>query len=233
MMHAMRSYELSTSVLQLPKGRQPFKWQYLWFLRSAWANETMLTRSVLPLAMGQWTLWRAVDPTFALCDSPVVVHRNGLIAVLSPRLLLQIDVTVERAEDHWILRDEVPPRELDSFRGAILRNTFKELVAWDRATLEGWTSDPRYRKRVEAVSSRERRDADFAEAAERVFWGLMGFSRVPDDFEKWAPMVRDEVLQSDRCSALLSELQTQSAHGQSHAQSRSASTNSSSGKVDP
>lgn len=134
--------------------------------------------------------------------------------MLSPRLLLQIDLTVARPEDHWILREEVPPQELDVFRGALLGNTFKELVAWDRATLERWGSDPRCQKRVEALSSKEGRDATIAEATERVVRGIMGFGRVPDDFESWAPAVRDKVLQSDKGRALLSELRgSADSHG--------------------
>jgi hypothetical protein len=206
MMHAMRSYELSTSMIEARQGRQPSKWQYLWLLKTVWGNELVLLRAVMPLVMGQWTLWRTADPTFPLCDSPVVIHRDGLVAVLSPRLLLQIDLTVTRPEDHWILRDEVPTQDLDAFRGALLGNAFKELVAWDRSTLERWGSDLRCRKRIEALSSQEGRDADIAGAAERVVWGVMGFGRVPDDFEKWAPAVRNKVLQTDKGRALLSEL---------------------------
>ena len=36
--------------------------------------------------------------------------------------------------------------------------------------------------------------------------GRHGLGRVPDDFEKWAPAVRNKVLQSDKGRALLSEL---------------------------
>lgn len=218
MIHALRGYELSTSMAQERQAGEPSKWQYLWLLKTVWANELVLLRAVLPLAMGQWTLWRTTDLTFPLCDSPVLIHQDGLVAVLSPRLLLQIDLTVAQPEDHWILRDEVPPQDLDLFRGALLRNTFKELVAWDRATLERWGSDPRCRARVNALSTQEGRNVAIAEAAERVVWGVMGFGRVPDDFEKWAPSVRDKVLKSDKGRALLSELRSQSVHLQSRGQ---------------
>ena len=103
-------------------------------------------------------------------------NRDGLVAVLSPRLLLQIDLTVTQPEDHWILRDEVPTQDLVAFRGALLGHAFKELVAWDRSTLERWGSDLRCRKRIEALSSQEGRDADIAGAAERVAWGVMGLA---------------------------------------------------------
>ena len=217
--HAMRSYELSTSMIQRQgQPGQPSKWEYLWLLKTAWANELVGARATLPLAMGQWTLWRTGDFTFPLCDSPVVVHRDGLVAVLSPRLLLEIDLTVSQPEDQWILREEVPPQELDVFRGALLANTFKELVAWDRATLERWKSDARCQTRVRALSSQEGRHTTIEDAAERVVWGLMGFGRVPDDFEKWGPAVRDKVLQSDQGRALLSELRSQSAVRHDHRQ---------------
>jgi hypothetical protein len=211
MMHAMRSYELSTSMLRVQQGRQPSQWQYLWLLKSAWANEVVLARATLPLAMGEWTLWRTGDLAFPLCDSPVLIHRDGLIAVVSPRLLLEIDLTVTRPEDHWVARNEIPPNGLDVFRSGVLRNTFKELVAWDRETLERWQNDRRCRRRIEALAVKEGRDAAITEAADRLVWGVMGFGRVPDDFEKWAPAVRETVLQSEQGRALLSELRSQSA----------------------
>jgi hypothetical protein len=34
----------------------------------------------------------------------------------------------------------------------------------------------------------------------------MGFGRVPDDFETWAPAVRDRALASEKGQAVLSEL---------------------------
>jgi hypothetical protein len=215
MMHAMRSYEFSTSMLRFQQGRQPSKWQYLWLLKTAWANERVLARAVLPLAMGEWTLWRTRRLLFPFCDSPVIIPRDGLIALISPRLVLEIDLTVTRPEDHWIARDEMPPHELDVFGRLLLGNTFKELVAWDRETLERWQCDPQCRNRIEALSNKEARDAAIAEAADRVIWGVMGFGRVPDDFETWGPAVRETVLQSAKGRALLSELRSQSAQAQS------------------
>lgn len=205
MMHAMRGYEFSTIMLERHRLNQS-KWEYLWLLKTAMANELVLARATLPLAMGEWTLWRTPDLAFPLCDSPVIIHRDGIIAVLSPRLLLQIDLTVARPEDHWIRRDGLPPEMLYGLRGTVLGNSFKELVAWDRTTLAEWRGDPRCRMRLEALAGRESIEATLAAAAERVIWGIMGFGRVPEDFETWAPAVRDRALASDKGQAVLSEL---------------------------
>ena len=210
MMHAMRSYEFSISMLER-QGQPQSKWEYLWLLKTAMANKLVLARATLPLAMGEWTLWRIADLTFPLCDSPVIIHRDGVVAVLSPRLLLQIDLTVARPEDHWIRRDGIPPEILDIFRGAVLENSFKELVAWDRAVLEEWRGDPRYRVRLNALASQQERDATLMVAAERVIWGIMGFGRVPDDFESWAPAVSERVLASEEGQALRNELRVAGA----------------------
>lgn len=59
---------------------------------------------------------------------------------------------------------------------------------------------------LEARASREGKEATLAAAAERVIWGIMGFGRVPDDFETWAPAVRDRALASEKGQAVLSEL---------------------------
>jgi hypothetical protein len=95
---------------------------------------------------------------------------------------------------------------LDGLRGAVLGNSFKELVAWDRANLVAWRGDPRCWVRLEALASPQERQATLAAAAERVIWGVMGFGRVPDDFETWAPAVRDRALASEKGQAVLSEL---------------------------
>ena len=214
MMHAMRSYEFSTSMLKVHQGKEPSKWQYLWLLKTAWANELVLARAVVPLVMGEWTLWSTGDSAFPLCDSPVVMHKDGLFAVISPRLLLEIDLTVPRPEGHWISRHDLPPEKLHVLRRGILSNTFKELIASDRVLAENWRSDPQCRKRISVLSTEDGREAAIAEAADRVIWGVMGFGRVPDDFEEWAPAVSEAILQSDKGRALLVELRSRSGRAE-------------------
>lgn len=46
------------------------------------------------------------------------------------------------------------PHKFYVFRRLLLGNTFKELVAWDRETLERWQCDPQCRNRIEALSNR-------------------------------------------------------------------------------
>ena len=60
--------------------------------------------------------------------------------------------------------------------------------------------------RLDALASPYDRDATMKAAAERVIWGIMGFGRVPDDFESWAPAVSERVLGSEKGQALLEEL---------------------------
>ena len=70
--------------------------------------------------------------------------------------------------------------------------------------------------RLETLDNRQGRDATLASAAERVIWGIMGFGRVPDDFETWAPAVRDCALASEKGQAVLSELRACAARDREH-----------------
>lgn len=85
--HAMRSHEMMASMLDLTGSFGLEKWEYFWLLKNAWGNPFVLARAATPLVAAQWILYRTSDHRFPLCDSPVMIKRDTLMAVLSPRLL--------------------------------------------------------------------------------------------------------------------------------------------------
>jgi hypothetical protein len=48
--HAMRSHEFMTGMIQGNEARGLPKWEYFWLLKNAWGNRLVLARAVTPLA---------------------------------------------------------------------------------------------------------------------------------------------------------------------------------------
>lgn len=183
--HAMRSPELMTSMIETWSVQGMEKWEYFWLLRNAWANRLVLARATAPLALGQWTIYATPEDRFPLPDSPIMVKRDTLMAVLSPRLLLEISLMVGAPEDKWVVREGISPSKYREFRRRAVGNAFKDIIFHDPAMLEDWRGIPEYRQRKVALSDAALRERLVREAASRVIWALNGFGRVPPDFETW------------------------------------------------
>jgi len=69
-----------------------------------------------------------------------MISRDSLMATLSPRLLLEINLDVHRPEGSWRLRDDVPKHKLAEFRRRSIANTFKEIIFHDPQVLQQWRS---------------------------------------------------------------------------------------------
>ncbi len=184
--HAMRSHEFMTGMLDGTPAAGIEKWEYFWLLKNAWANPLILARAVIPLGMGRWTLYRTVDHRFPLCDSPIMIDRDTLMAVLSPRLLLEIDLTIPCPVDHWIVRNDISSTKYKEFRRRAIANSFKDILFHEPTVLAEWQSLREYRERVARLSDPSIAVRCVHEAASRVIWAMGGFDRVPDDFESWA-----------------------------------------------
>jgi hypothetical protein len=189
--HAMRSHEFMTAMLQRTSGGGMPKWEYFWMLKNAWGNRLVLARAVSPLGLGRWTLYRTPSHRFPLCDSPVMINRDNLMMVLSPRLLLEIDLTVQKREDEWFVRDGISSSKYREFRRRSIQNTFKDILFSDEAELDVWRHLPEFATRMRCFRSRENEDETVHLAARRVGWALCGFGRVPDDFEEWIEPILD------------------------------------------
>jgi hypothetical protein len=183
---AMRSHELMTGILGsiTPIGIE--KWAYFWLLKNAWANPLILARAVAPLAHSQWTLYRTVDHRFPLCDSPVMIDRDTVMAVLSPRLLLEINLTMPRPEGYWTVRSGISSSKYREFLRRAIANSFKDILFHEPPVLKEWQSLHEYRERVVQLNDPFSAVHCVHEAASRVVWAINGFGRVPDDFESWA-----------------------------------------------
>src|ERR1039458_4325418 len=111
-------------------------------LRNAWSDRLVLARAVSPLAQGEWTFWRTEHHRFPLPDSPVMIDRDSLLAIISPRLLLKIDLTASQREDQWNIVEGIPAPAFDEYQRRATANAFKDLIFSDEHTLEQWQSLP-------------------------------------------------------------------------------------------
>jgi hypothetical protein len=196
-MHAMRSHEVMTGILDDPSPLGIEKWEYFWMLKNAWSDRVALARAVTPLALAEWTFWRTRQHCFPLPDSPVMIDRDSVLAIISPRLLLKIDLTASQREDQWKIVEGIAVGELEEFQRRAIANAFKDIIFSDARSLEQWQSSSAYQQRLRQLATPESRTTSVRDAAVRVLWAVNGFGRVPEDFETWAGSIfqRDFVQQ--------------------------------------
>ncbi len=188
--HAMRSHEMMVSMIDVIGSLGLEKWEYFWLLKNAWSNPLILAHAAIPLSMSQWIFYRTSEHYFPLCDSPVMIGKNTLMAVLSPRLVLEINLNVSVTEDFWIVHDSISSSKYREFRKRSISNTFKEIIFHDKEELQKWQKLPEYKRRSAVLRNPIKSRELLAEAANRVIWAMQGFGRSSDKFEKWAKSCR-------------------------------------------
>jgi hypothetical protein len=177
---AMRSFEMMTFMVESASKKGIDKWEYFVNLKNAWANPQLLARAVTPLAQGKWTFYRTKTHKFPICDSPILINQNSVMAILSPKLLLEIDLTIQKAEDYWEIKEGIHFSKYREFCRRTINNTFHDILFHDADLLEQWRRLPDYKIRHRVVNNREDMKADIAESARRVVFALLGFGRIPD-----------------------------------------------------
>lgn len=185
--HAMRSHEMMHAMVAHTASIGMPKWEYFWLLKNAWSSQALLARATFALAISRWVLYRTNTHTFPLCDSPVMIGRRTLMAILSPRLLLEVDLAVRETGNTVEVRDRISSSKLREFRRRAIQSSFKEILFSDREELERWRSLPEFRARVACLSDSGKHEAAIHSAAARVHWAMLGFGIVPADFEKHLP----------------------------------------------
>ncbi len=181
--HAMRSHEMMASMIEHLNSVGIKKWEYFWLLKNAWGNPLVLARATTPLAFSSWTFYRTKEHGFPLCDSPMMIERDGLLAVLSPRLLLRIDLNSPASEHEWKIYEGIDLHRYEEFRRRSIQNSFKEIIFSDPDELERWRITPDFEARVTLLRDNAAERRVVADGANRVIWALLGFGRVPPEFE--------------------------------------------------
>jgi hypothetical protein len=134
-------------------------------------------------AGAQWTLWRTRNHSFPLCDSPVMIDRDSVMVALSPRLLLEIDLTVPAPELPWIVHEDLPERKFAEFRNRCIGNSFKEIIFSGKQVLLDWLVSEELAVRIATLKGPARNQECMWESMLRTNYGLSGFGRGPKEFE--------------------------------------------------
>jgi hypothetical protein len=129
------------------KGRQKF--ESLLELKWALSDTRFMWTKVEPLCLSRWRLFRLDRDTFPLSDSAVCLKPGNLMATLSPRLLLEIDLRVQ--ELGCVHQHRIDSDKLTEFRQRTISNTFREIIFSDPIVLEEWQNDSAFQERVEFV----------------------------------------------------------------------------------
>ena len=77
--------------------------------------------------------------SFPLSDSAISFSPESVMATLSPRHLLEIDLTTESL-DCWHF-NRISTAKLAEYKRRTIGNTFKEIIFGNRAVLEEWKAD--------------------------------------------------------------------------------------------
>lgn len=96
-----------------------------------------------------------------------MIGQHTLMAVLSPRLLLEVELNVASREDERHVKEGISPSKFREFRSGVIRNSFKEIVFGHRKELELWRNEPEFRSQVTIMSKSQRKTA----------WAVRGFDR--------------------------------------------------------
>src|SRR5579875_1617986 len=91
----LRSHAIMNAMLELEGKAGIHKFESLLMLRWGLSDRDAMARLVWPLATSQWRLFHVDQDTFPLSDSAVSVNPGSLMVALSPRQLLEIDLTAE------------------------------------------------------------------------------------------------------------------------------------------
>ncbi len=178
MIHAMRSFEFMSTAVKRADVMGVDKWEYFWCLKQALSNPTFLQRAATVAALSEWTLWRTSHHAFPLCDSPVMINSESLMVVLSPRLLLDINLNIRSEEQYWRICDGVPQHKYEEFQRRSIENTFKEIIFHDASVLKQWQSSSCVVCRVAMLRDPLKTGECIEHAAGRIGFGLNGFGRV-------------------------------------------------------
>jgi hypothetical protein len=183
MIHAMRSYEYMSAAISRASEIGINKWEYFWQLKNIWSNNQFLARATIVPALARWTLWRTQNHSFPLCDSPVMIDRDSVMVTLSPRLLLEIDLTVPDPEPPWIIREDLPAEKFAEFRQRSINNSFKEILFCDERVLLDWLASEEMVTRIAALKDPGRNQECVRQSVRRTNYGLTGFGRIPRELE--------------------------------------------------
>jgi len=170
--HLLRSHAILNAVLESHAEQGLAKFETFVTLKWTLSDTDFLYRTVEPLALSYWRLYRTREDTFPLGDSTILVERGSTMVALSPRLLLEISTNRRTSEYQWDLRNGIKPGKLAEYRKRTIASSFREVIFSDRPTLEFWRHTREFEKRVAALRDMSSYRALMAEQLAIMKWPI-------------------------------------------------------------
>ena len=146
-----------------------------WFLQ----DPSLLFRVIQPLIGGRWTLFATDSDIFPLCDSPVLMRQESVMVALSPRLLLEIQLSIhEPIEKVPRARHGVKQSKVHEFQRRTVGNTFREIIFGDQRTLEVWRDSAEFKNRVSLMKDCKRYNQFVRAEGNREIWQINAFGNM-------------------------------------------------------
>jgi hypothetical protein len=113
-------------------------------------DEIFYSVHILFLLESNWTIYCLAKRWFPLSDNPIMKCDEGILAILSPNMLLEIIPKISgikpadiNQRSQWIkervvLKHDISAMKYQKFKKAIISNTHKGLVFYDEKQLKSW-----------------------------------------------------------------------------------------------
>ena len=172
---ALRSHEMMTAMISRFASLGMQKFEYFWVLKNAMATD-LFDAPVSMIAFSHWLLYTSDEHVLPLCDSPVMIGPRSLMIPLSPRLLLEVDLTVRTSPRQWTIKGNIPSNKMREFRRRSIANSYRQILFHDENVLAQWQSTREFKSRVALIRDSKCYRHEIHGAAERVQWVLDGFA---------------------------------------------------------
>jgi len=182
---AIRSHAIMNSALEWNTRIGIEKFEYIYLLKWGLANRDLLMQQIGPLIFSKWRLYKTTVDKFPLTDSPVLINPESVMIALSPRLLLEIQLTIPTIDDIAETVEGIDDAKLDEFRQRTIGNTFREIIFSNRKTLEEWKETQEFVQRVEAIQNMGSYNVMVAKQKGRELWHLNALGN--QNFQNLAP----------------------------------------------
>ena len=177
-LHHMRNHAIINSLIEMSDKTSEHRFEYFIWLKYAWGNPDVLYRLVYPLVESQWLLYKTKNHTFPLCDSPIMPKNGNIMIPLSPRILLEIDVSIKSDPEKWIERGDIPKAKMNEYKIRTISHSFTEIIFSEKGTLEEWHKTEEFKRRVLLVSEVDSYNALIKEEGGREIWKINAFAGI-------------------------------------------------------
>lgn len=166
--HTLRGHALMNSMLELMAAAGQAKFEHFVMLKHFLSDPKQLFPLTMALTSGRWTFYQMYEDTFPLTDTPIFIQPQSVMAIISPRLLLEIDRT--KPENGWSSVNSISAAKLDEFRKRAIGNTFREIIFGTPKLLEEWQRSPEFADRSKLMAETTAYNAKIAEHLGRELW---------------------------------------------------------------